>query len=95
MNLEHQDLIKLARLARLGISASEAKDVLPALDSVISWVGELAQAPVNGVEPMAHPHDLALRLREDSPQPLQDRDELMQNAPQAAAGLFVVPRVVE
>jgi aspartyl/glutamyl-tRNA(Asn/Gln) amidotransferase C subunit len=44
---------------------------------------------------MAHPHDLALRLREDIAKPLPDREELMQNAPQAAGGLFIVPRVVE
>lgn len=95
MNLTNQDLTKLARLARLGISESEARDVLPALDSVINWVGELSQAPVEGVVPMAHPHDLALRLREDAAQALPQRDELMKNAPQTAAGLFVVPRVVE
>jgi aspartyl-tRNA(Asn)/glutamyl-tRNA(Gln) amidotransferase subunit C len=95
VNLTHQDLAKLAQLSRLGISESEARDVLPALASVINWVGELASAPVEGVAPMAHPHDLALRLREDQSQPLPPREALMQNAPQAAAGLFVVPRVVE
>lgn len=95
MNLSNQDLAKLARLARLGISESEAREVLPALDSVINWVGELAQAPTEGVTPMAHPHDLALRLRSDAAQPLPERELLMQNAPQQAAGLFVVPRVVE
>lgn len=95
MNLSNQDLAKLAQLARLGISESEAKDVLPALVCVIDWVGELSQAPTEGVLPMAHPHDLALRLREDAAEPLPERKLLMQNAPQQAAGLFVVPRVVE
>ena len=95
MNLSDQDLDKLARLARLAISEQERREVLPALVSVLNWVGELSKAPTADVAPMAHPHDLALRLRPDSAQTLPPRELLMQNAPQAAGGLFVVPRVIE
>lgn len=65
MNLEPKDLEKLARLARLAMSDTDRQEVLPALTSVVNWVGELASAPTEGVAPMAHPHDLTLRLRED------------------------------
>ena len=95
MDLNAQDLDKLARLARLTLSEQDRKEVLPGLVSVLNWVGELSQAPTNGVTPMAHPHDLALRLRADEPATLPPREALMQNAPQAAAGLFIVPKVVE
>jgi Asp-tRNA(Asn)/Glu-tRNA(Gln) amidotransferase C subunit len=44
---------------------------------------------------MAHPQDSGLRLREDRTENLPERDALMGNAPQAAEGLFIVPRVVE
>ena len=95
MNLETKDLEKLARLARLDLSPQDQTAVLTSLDAVLNWVGSLSQAPTQDVEPMAHPHDLALRLRDDLAKPLPDRDALMQNAPQAAGGLFIVPRVVE
>ncbi|MBU3724750.1 MAG: Asp-tRNA(Asn)/Glu-tRNA(Gln) amidotransferase subunit GatC [Burkholderiaceae bacterium] len=95
VDLNAQDLDKLARLARLAISEHDRKEVLPALISVVNWVGELSKAPTEGVAPMAHPHDLALRLRADEPAALPSRETLMQNAPQAAGGLFIVPRVVE
>ncbi len=95
MNLQNQDLEKLARLARLEISKDEEAQLLAALQSVIDWVGELSKAPTEGVLPMAHPHDLALRLRDDISESLPGREELMKNAPQAAEGFFVVPRVVE
>ena len=77
MNLEPQDLEKLARLARLTITEKDQQEVLPALNSVLNWVGDLAKAPTAGIDPMAHPHDLALRLREDRPESLP---------PAAAAG---------
>jgi len=95
VNLEPKDLEKLARLARLAMSDTDRQEVLPALTSVVNWVGELASAPTEGVAPMAHPHDLTLRLREDVAVALAPRDVLMKNAPEAAVGLFTVPRVVE
>jgi len=95
VNLKPEDLQKLARLARLRIHEDALKNTLPALESVVNWVGELASAPTDGVMPMAHPDDLALRLRSDEAQPLPPRESLMLNAPQASAGLFIVPRVVE
>ncbi len=95
MNLEHKDLQKLARLARLSLSERQQESLLPALNSVITWVGELSSAPTQGAEPMAHPHALSLRLRDDQAEALPARDLLMKNAPDQSAGLFVVPRVVE
>ncbi len=95
MDLQAQDLDKLARLARLTISDQERAEVLPALNAVLTWVGELGHAPTDGVAPMAHPHDTGLRLRQDQTETLPDREELMRNAPQTSEGLFIVPRVVE
>jgi len=95
VNLEPKDLKKLARLARLEMSDADQQEVLPALTSIVNWVGELRDAPTEGVAPMAHPHDLTLRLREDVAAAAVSREELMKNAPEAAVGLFTVPRVVE
>jgi aspartyl-tRNA(Asn)/glutamyl-tRNA(Gln) amidotransferase subunit C len=95
VNLDSKDLQKLARLARLSLTDQRESELLPALNSVINWVGELSQAPTQGVAPMAHPHDLSLRLREDRAEGLPGRDLLMQNSPHQSGGLFIVPRVVE
>jgi aspartyl-tRNA(Asn)/glutamyl-tRNA(Gln) amidotransferase subunit C len=95
VDLQAQDLDKLARLARLAISDQDRAEVLPALNAVLNWVGELGSAPTEGVLPMAHPHDTGLRLRQDQTEAYPDREQLMRNAPQTAEGLFIVPRVVE
>jgi aspartyl-tRNA(Asn)/glutamyl-tRNA(Gln) amidotransferase subunit C len=68
---------------------------LPAIDAMVTWADTLRQAPTQGLEPMANPHDMVLRLREDLAQPLPSRETLMRNAPQMAEGFFIVPRVVE
>jgi len=44
---------------------------------------------------MAHPFDHAQRLREDKVTESDQRENLFRNAPQAEAGLFLVPQVIE
>ncbi|MBM3374802.1 MAG: Asp-tRNA(Asn)/Glu-tRNA(Gln) amidotransferase subunit GatC [Betaproteobacteria bacterium] len=93
--MDATELEKLATLSRLALTDQDRNDLLPAVSAILAWADGLHQAPTSGVTPMAHPHDLALRLRDDQPETLPSRDALMANAPQASHGLFVVPRVVE
>ncbi|MFM1827322.1 MAG: hypothetical protein RLY67_703 [Pseudomonadota bacterium] len=95
MSLSQDDLIKLAKLSRLSLTPQESESLRESISSIVDWVGQLQQAPVDGIEPMAHPHDQALRLREDEPIPLQDRELLMANAAERAAGFFLVPKVLD
>lgn len=95
MSLSKDQFDKLARLSRLSVTADDHDRILPAIEAMVTWADTLCQAPTEGLEPMANPHDMVLRLREDSVQPLPDREELMRNAPAAAEGFFLVPRVVE
>jgi aspartyl-tRNA(Asn)/glutamyl-tRNA(Gln) amidotransferase subunit C len=55
----------------------------------------MQQIDTVGIEPMAHPLGGVQRLRRDAVTDQVDRDENLKNAPAAAAGLFVVPRVIE
>ena len=93
--MDVQQLEKLAQLSRLALTDEDRRDLLPALSAIVQWADGLHQAPTEGIAPMAHPHDLSLRLREDQAAALPPRDQLMANAPQSAQGLFVVPRVVD
>ena len=48
-----------------------------------------------GVEPMTHPEQMGLRLRDDVVTESDQRSENQRSAPAVADGLFLVPRVVE
>jgi aspartyl-tRNA(Asn)/glutamyl-tRNA(Gln) amidotransferase subunit C len=88
-------LDKLAKLSRLSLDPGKAEALRASLSDIVGWVGQLESAPVQGLAPMAHPHDLPLRLREDALEAFPEREVLMANAPEAAGGFFLVPRVVE
>ena len=49
----------------------------------------------DGAEPMAHPQDIQLRLREDQVTEPDQRNAMQESAPQVDEGLYLVPRVIE
>jgi aspartyl-tRNA(Asn)/glutamyl-tRNA(Gln) amidotransferase subunit C len=65
------------------------------LSSILDYVDQLAQLDLEGVEPMAHVHQIVNAFREDEPRPSFPADAILGNAPEAAAGCFKVPKVIE
>ena len=96
MALTREQIENIARLARLQLNPAELAALQQSLSGIIDFVGELERADTAGVEPMAHPlPGLSQRLREDVITE-EDRHELYQrNAPQVAAALYLVPKVIE
>jgi len=96
MSLTRQDVEKIAHLARLSITAQEMPVYVSSLSSIVNFVDELSRADTGGVQPMAHPLDgQHQRLRADEVSERDTREKYQQNAPAVAAGLYVVPRVIE
>ncbi len=95
MSLAVEDLERLARLARLHFSPEDVTRYRDELNTILNMVDTLKAADTAGVEPMAHPLDMAQRLRPDVVSETNQREKLMAAAPQTESGLFVVPRVIE
>jgi aspartyl-tRNA(Asn)/glutamyl-tRNA(Gln) amidotransferase subunit C len=96
MSLTRQDVEKIAHLARLSITDQEMPVYVTSLSSIVDFVDELSRAQIGEVLPMAHPLDgQHQRLRADQVSESDHRDKYQQNAPAVAAGLYVVPRVIE
>ena len=96
MNLTRRDIDNIAHLARLALSEAEIPAYIDSLSRIIELVGELERAQTAGVTPMSHP--LPGQIQRQRPDEVTeiDRHELYQrNAPQALAGLYLVPRVIE
>jgi len=96
MSLTRQDVEKIAHLARLSITEDELPVYVGALSSIVSFVDELSKVETANVAPLAHPLDgQHQRLRDDVVTESDDREKYQANAPSVAAGLYVVPRVIE
>jgi aspartyl-tRNA(Asn)/glutamyl-tRNA(Gln) amidotransferase subunit C len=96
MALTREQIEIIAYLARLELTPSELEGYQDSLSRILDFVGELERADTAHVAPMAHPlPGLSQRIRPDEVTE-RDHHELYQaNAPQTAAALYLVPRVIE
>lgn len=102
MALTTDDVARIARLARLELTAEQSAQMQTELNQVLGLIEQLQSVDTQGVEPLTHPlsalEDIELRLRDDvaqAPATAERREQLMSNAPAREEGLFLVPRVIE
>ena len=95
MSLDHDQVRRLARLARIAIRPDEAAAVLEQLNRVLGLIEEMRQVDTAGVEPLAHPLDAVQRLRSDEVTEPDQRELYQSVAPAVEGGLYLVPKVLE
>ena len=95
MSLDASEVEKIAHLARLGIDEKDVPDYAENLSRILGLVEQMSAVDTSQVEPMAHPLELAQRLREDVVTEVNQRELLQENAPAVEDGLFLVPKVIE
>lgn len=95
MPLSQQDILHIARLARLRISETEAGAAQVQLNNIFGLIEQMQAVDTNGVEPMSHALDVSQRLREDRVSESDMRDKFQNIAPATENGLYLVPKVIE
>lgn len=95
MSLSPDEVRHIAHLARLRIEEDDIADYAGNLSRIVDFVDQLGQADTEAVTPMAHPLEMAQRLRDDEVTESNHRDEYQENAPATEQGLYLVPRVIE
>ena len=96
--MNKEDLIKTARLARLGLSEEEMSAFTDQLEIVFKYFDHISSVDTQEVEPLVHPLDgieSPVPLREDQAQDVQNKKELLELAPQRLGNEYKVPPVVE
>ncbi|MGB5453961.1 MAG: Asp-tRNA(Asn)/Glu-tRNA(Gln) amidotransferase subunit GatC [Sedimenticolaceae bacterium] len=95
MSLSADDVAKIAHLARLAMEPGESEALGRELSTILDLVAQMDAVETGGVLPMAHPLEMAQRLREDLVTEENRRDSYQANAPAVENGLFLVPKVIE
>ena len=95
MSLDKDQVQQIATLARLESGDDEYAESVEKLSKIVDFVDHLSEADTSGVIPMAHPLDIAQRLRPDVVTEPNDRDRYQENAPSVSDGLYLVPKVIE
>lgn len=95
MTISTDEVIMIARLARLTIAETDLAAYAKQLSGILDFVAQMSRVDTSGVEPMAHPLDIRARFRPDQVTETDQRDLFQGQAPQVERGLYLVPRVIE
>jgi aspartyl-tRNA(Asn)/glutamyl-tRNA(Gln) amidotransferase subunit C len=91
--LTRDDVVHVARLARLELSDEEVERFTAQLRTVLEHAADVAALDLSHLPPSSHPIALVNVLRPDEPQPCLDRDEALSGAPAVEDHRFRVPRI--
>jgi aspartyl-tRNA(Asn)/glutamyl-tRNA(Gln) amidotransferase subunit C len=89
--IDREQVLHVARLARLELSEEEVERMSSELSTILEHVERISELDLEGVEPTSHVVELENVLRPDEPRPSWPRDTVLEQAPDPADGAFRVP----
>jgi aspartyl-tRNA(Asn)/glutamyl-tRNA(Gln) amidotransferase subunit C len=89
--IDREQVLHVARLARLSLSDDEVQQMAGELSHVLGHIEKIAELDLDGVPPTSHVVEVPNALRPDEPQPSLPRDVVLAAAPAVADGGFLVP----
>ena len=95
MSVDKETVLRVARLARVGIEPERVEPMANELSRILGWVDQLSEVATDGVEPLASVSGHSLPFRDDVVEDGDRVDDVMANAPESISGFFAVPKVVE
>lgn len=95
MPLTLTEVEHIAGLARLKLTDEEKERYREQLSAILDYAARLGELDTSGIPPTSSVLAERSVLRPDQARPGLSRQELLKNAPQAEAGMFRVPPVLE
>ena len=91
MAITREEVLHVARLARLELTDEEVARFQEQLAAILEAVSKVSELDLTGVPPTAHPLEIANAWREDEPRPCLSLDEAFANAPDRDGDFFRSP----
>jgi aspartyl-tRNA(Asn)/glutamyl-tRNA(Gln) amidotransferase subunit C len=95
MAIDKDTARRVAHLARIEVAETDLEPLARELSSILRFMEQLGEVDVEGVEPMTSVTPMKLHWRSDDVTDGGVRERVLANAPDARAGFFAVPKVVE
>jgi aspartyl-tRNA(Asn)/glutamyl-tRNA(Gln) amidotransferase subunit C len=89
--ISRDEVLHVARLARLALTEEEIERLTGELDAILDAVGIVAEVELGDVPPTSHPLDLVNVWAEDVPHEPLPLEDVLLNAPDPEEGAFRVP----
>jgi len=94
MKITREEVLHVAKLARLELTGEEVDRMTGQLDAILSYVAKLEELDTTGVSVTTHTQQVVNAFREDEVRPSLPRERALANGPEQNGETFVVPRVI-
>ena len=91
MAISRDEVLYVARLARLALTDEEVERLGEQLGAILEAVGKVSELDLSDVPPTSHPLDVVNVFRADEARPSLPLDDVFANAPQRDGDFFRVP----
>ena len=91
MAIDREQLLHVARLARLELREDEVERLESQLNKILAAVSKVSELDLADVPPTSHPLDVVNVWEDDEPRPCLTAEEALSNAPEREGNFFKVP----
>lgn len=95
MKVSKEEILHIAKLAHLRIKEEEVDTYLLHLQDILNFANIVNNAPVEGLDETIGANDNYNVFRKDEINQFEDRELLLQNAPEQERGMFKIPKVIQ
>lgn len=95
MQVSEEQLLHIANLARLELDQSEVSEYLNNLQDILNFAEKINSAPTEGLGETIGAIDNYNVFRKDEIVDFEDKEALLQNAPEKERNMFKIPKVIQ
>ena len=95
MSIDIDTARRVAKLARIRVEEADLPKLAGQLNDIVSFMEQLNEVDVTGIEPMTSVTPMRLKRRADVVTDGHIQAQILKNAPDAREGCFAVPKGVE
>ncbi len=95
MAITREEVLHVARLARLALSEDEVDRLKDQLGGILNYIRQLDALDTRDVVPTSHAVEKGTPFRGDAVEPFDDKEAILSNAPDREGDCFRVPRIME
>ena len=94
MEVSKEEILHIAKLARLNLKEAEIPEYIKNLQDILNFANIVNEAPIDGLDTAIGAIDNYNVFRKDEIKVLEDNKALLQNAPEQEDNMFKIPKVL-
>jgi aspartyl-tRNA(Asn)/glutamyl-tRNA(Gln) amidotransferase subunit C len=95
MSINKDTIKKISKLARISVTNEETDRLEKDLNSILKFVEQLKELNTDKIAPITSVSDQPLTMNKDEIKKINEKEEILKNAPEKNSNYYIVPKVIE